>query len=171
MRDKKLKEAILEQKKEVDSIEIKVDRMTRSLLDKVPGRFSYKDVARAFFGAFFVGINFIFAGRLITVATNITWHNILLIILVNIVLLTGGIYYIGYRRVENKSERPFLQFWFKRIVVFCIVSMIVSFFLIYLFAIYSEPQIHGFYDLVRVAVIISIPTSIGAAFGDLLKQY
>lgn len=171
MKKEKLREALLAQKKEVDDIELKVSRLTKSLVDRVPGPFGYKDVIRAFFGALFVGINFVFAGRLITVALNLNWSNMFVISLVNIAILSGGIYFIGYRKITNKEERPFFQFWLKRLIAFLIVSIIVSFGLVYLFAVYSEPGIYTSFDLLRVVAIISIPTSIGAAMGDLLKQY
>lgn len=168
---KKVKEMLFEEKKEVDDIEFKVDRITKTLLDKEPSYFSSKDVIRSFFGALFVGINFIFAGRLITVSLNLSFYNMIIILITDMLILTGGIYFIAYRRVVHKDERPFFQFWWKRLLIFYLISLGVSFFLIYLFGIPLEENIHSFYDVLRVVSIITVPASIGAASADLLKQY
>lgn len=134
-----------------------------------PEHFSAKDVVRSFFGAFFIGSTFIFTRTLVEISPLLDSYRIMFIVLSTIGILTAEIYFIGYQRVEDKSTRPFVQFWLKRLVTFYAVGILVSACLAFIYNITS--LVGPAENIVKLIVAASMPCSIGASITDLLKKY
>jgi uncharacterized membrane protein len=161
----------MELKLEEDLDEIKADikHIKHRLVEKVPDHFSPVDAINAFFGALFLGLTFVFKGLLLDVGLHLTWSNIIVIITSTLFFLTMQIYFIGYKRVQDKEERPFGQFLMKRLLTIYIIALSVSFYLLFLFGYYTLVGSLG--NLLKLTIIISFPCSIGASVGDLLRKY
>lgn len=154
---------------EISEIKKEVLAIKKRLVEKVPEHFSKQDAVNAFFGALFLGLTFLFKGALIQVGLNITWDNIAIIITSTLFILSTQIYFIGYKRVHNPEERPFGQFLIKRLFTVYGIAFIVSFYLLYIFGFLV--LVGTFANLIKLTLILSMPCSIGAAVGDLLKKY
>jgi uncharacterized membrane protein len=140
----------------------------KRIIEKKPERFAFqKEVGRAFFGALLVGVIFIFKGALFTIAQNINWSHIILMILSTILILVLGIYFIGYLRVKGEEGRNAFEFILKRLPTIYTISFLVSVFLIYLFGI--DEIFTG--NIWKLIFIVTLPCSTGAAVADLLKKY
>lgn len=156
----------------IDEIKKGVDEIKKRLLIAEPAHFSRRDMIDSFFGALFLGLTFSMKGLLIKVSQSLTALNITLITISTLLILTGEIYFIGYKTVTKKIERKFGQFWFKRIAAFYSTSLITSIFLVYVFALNRLPEIgNQFLSVFKLVILISMPCAIGAAITDLLKKY
>ena len=149
--------------KDVAAIKREVFRLTP------PDYFSAKDIARSFFGALFLASTFIFSSSLVTQARLLTNTHLFVLVLTTLLILTIEIYFIGYERISNTSRRPFYEFWGKRIVTFWVVALLVSFGLSLLYA--FDATLPTVMDLVKFALLLSFPASVGAALADLLRSY
>ena len=109
-------------------------------------------------------------GALIRTAVALTEVHLAAIIISTALILTGEIYFIGYSRVENKKERPFPQFFLKRFTALYGITLLVAIYLTYMFGIYLHVT-NGWYDIVKVIIVVAMPCSIGAAIPSLMKQY
>ena len=146
-----------------------VEKLKKELIEKAPEHFSKRDLLRSFVGSLFLGFSVLFSSNLINVARNIPERHLYLIVLFTIIVLSSEIYFIGYSRVQDKYERPFGQFWIKRLVAFYFVAICVSFILVYVFGLIFLLQSPG--ELFGIIIIISAPCAIGASIGDLIKKY
>ena len=154
---------------EIDLIRRDVKRIKDELIEKKPEHFSKQDAVRAFFGATIVGLTFVFKGLLVEIGINIPWKNVIMVIASTMFILSTEIYFIGYTHVKNKRERPFGQFYIKRLLSVYTIAITVSFFLCYIFGIiYLVDTLEQF---MKIVLLISMPCSIGAAVGNLLKKY
>ncbi|PIN76036.1 hypothetical protein COV18_01275 [Candidatus Woesearchaeota archaeon CG10_big_fil_rev_8_21_14_0_10_37_12] len=140
----------------------------KSLLKKVPEHFDASHVIAAFFGALFFGFTFVMKGLLFRVGLGLQSWNIFMIVIATVLIVSAEIYFIGYRRVENKHERKFGQFWLKRIVVYYVIALIVASLLLYIYGLFSG-LLPG--DAFRLIIAVSFPAAIGAASADLLRKY
>ncbi|MEM3127357.1 MAG: DUF2391 family protein [Candidatus Woesearchaeota archaeon] len=140
----------------------------RILGEEAPEHFGRKDIVRSFFGAMLFGLTFVFKGLLFQISKNLQEFHIFLIILTTIIVLTLEIYFIGYSRVENKKQRPFGQFWFKRIAVFYAVAIFTTLGLIYIYGLADSLTT---FEEVQLVIALSLPCAVGASLADLLKQY
>lgn len=139
------------------------------LVEKVPSHFGMRHVVVAFFGALFFGFSFMLSSLLFDISLQLQKTNLVLISLTTIVILTAEIYFVGYTRVPNKSERPFFQFWIKRLVTYYLIALFTSFLLL---SLYNITALAGSsLNIVRLVVSISFPAAIGAAVSDLLGKY
>lgn len=156
---------------EQDIVEIKQDikHIKNRIVEKIPDHFGPVDAINAFMGALFMGLTFVLKGLLLQVSLNLTWTHLGIIVFSTIFFLTMQIYFIGYRRVINKQERPFGQFLAKRLFTIYFISITVSFYLLFLFNFF--PLVGTLENLFKVTVVLTFPCSIGAAIGDLLKKY
>jgi uncharacterized membrane protein len=155
----------------IDDIKKGVDELKERLLIAEPEHFGKEDIIYAFFGALLLGLTFAVKGLLIKVSQALSNTNIVLIIASTLLILTAEIYFIGYNRVTKKTERKFGQFLLKRILVFLVVAVITSFFMVYIFGLNRLPEINNeFSNICRLVVLISMPCAIGAAISDLLKE-
>lgn len=164
-----LESEIRKEKKELDNIDKQVFELKEKLLEKRPEHFGKRDIVNAFFGALLVGITFVFKGNLIDIGIRMSLYHVIAIVIGTIFILTAQIYFIGYSRVINKKERPFGQFWVKRLSTLYGISIIVSLYLIYIFGI--DQLLGNIPNLIKIAVIITMPSAIGAAIPSLIKQY
>lgn len=132
-----------------------------------PEHFSSRDIVRSFFGAAFIGVTFVFSKYLVELAPQLDVQRLILIILSTVAILTLEIYYIGYQRVQD-PQRKFFQFWFKRLVTFYVVAILVSAYLSY---IYSLTTVVGGENVIKLVIAMSMPCAIGASITDLMKKY
>ena len=136
---------------------------------KPPKHFSLKHIASAFIGSLLVGLPFMFRSLLFDVSLSLTGERLFLIIATTLVLLTAEIYFIGYSKVRDKSKRTFGQFWLKRIVTYYGISIIVSFFLVYIYGI--NYFVGTFDNVFKIVIAVSLPCALGASLSDLLGKY
>jgi len=151
----------------IQQIASDVRLIKEEIVEKIPAHFSVKHIVSAFLGALLMGLTFIFKGLLLQVASALSRTHVITIIISTVVLLTAEIYFVGYERVKNKAQRSFLQFWFKRVITYYAIAMLVSFFLVYIYGINTLAGV----DTTRVVVAVTLPCAVGASLADLLKQY
>jgi uncharacterized membrane protein len=159
------------EKKEIEAIETHVKCIKERLLDRVPEHFSKRDVINAMFGSLTLGITFILKGATVSTAIALTPVHMELITGMTLVVLFGEIYFIGYSRVKNKSQRRFGQFMTKRLVALYAISLFTSAMLVYLFNLNHNPAVASFYDVAKIVILMTFPCAIGAAVPSLLKKY
>jgi uncharacterized membrane protein len=146
-----------------------VNEIKKKLIERVPEHYSKRDAINAFFGALLVGLPFLFGGLILQIGLSLPWGNVAIIVTSTIFILTTQIYFIGYKRVTNTEERPFGQFLAKRLFTIYGIAIIVAFYLLYIFGFLN--LVGSFSGLIKLTLIISMPCSIGAGIGDLLKKY
>lgn len=157
------------EEKEIESINSRLSTLREDLVEKVPTHFSAKDIVSAFFGALLIGLTFSLKGGTVRAAESLTNFHIIAIIFSTIVILSAEIYFVGYARVKNKKERPAGQFIIKRLITLYIISMLVSLYLVYIFALnYQFPDKYGIFSMV---ILISMPCAVGSAIPSILKKY
>ena len=166
-----IKELTKEEIEELRCIENDVNYMKEKILEKRPSHFSKRDIINAFVGSLILGLTFILKGSLIKTAVNLKTFHIELIIGSTLAMLMIEIYFISYSRVKNKSERRLGQFMTKRLFTLYSITLIVSFYLIYILNLNNSEYIKNFLDVMKVAVVVAMPCAIGAAIPSLLKQY
>jgi uncharacterized membrane protein len=133
-----------------------------------PQHFTFRNVVVAAFGALILGLTFIFKGLLFQVSLQLTPGHMVAIVIATLALLTLEIHVIAYARVTDKRERPFAQFWLKRLAAFYGVAVLVSVGLIYLYGL--DRLVGSPYAVLQMAVAVSMPCAIGTALSDLLKE-
>ncbi|HLD89104.1 MAG TPA: DUF2391 family protein [Candidatus Nanoarchaeia archaeon] len=153
---------------EIEKIESEIELLREKLLEKRPEHFSSKDIVTSFFASFIVGLTFVFNGALVERVKNLTDNHVILILFLTIAILTAQIYFIGYSRIKDTKERPFGQFWLKRLITFYFISIITSVFLVYLFAINQFIAPEKVFNLV---IALSMPCAVAAAIPNLIRQY
>ena len=164
-----IRSEIEKEEKEIEEIKDIIISMKDKVLEKRPSHFSKRDIVNAFFGSFIIGLTFVLKGALIETAKNINPLHLEAIVIFTLLILMAEIYFIGYSRVADKSHRTFGQFMTKRLFTLYLISIIVSLFLVCLFNI--PTLVGGFYETIKVVVILSMPSAVGAAVPNLLKQY
>lgn len=168
---RRIEKLLKDEKTEVVKIDEELDVIKHELVIREPSDFSFKDIARSFFGALIVAFSFIFAGEMVTTAVRMNNGNVIAVMSCSIITLIFEIYYFGYRKVENKHERKFGQFMMKRLPTFYLITVIVSVGLVFLYGVNNTPVIASSSDVFKVIVVISFPASLGAGMSDLLKKY
>ncbi len=153
-------------KEHIKKIKADVSVIKKALVVKTPTHFSWAHLAAAFIGALILGQTFVLKGLLYDVSYSLKTIHIFAIILTTILVLSIEIYYIGYRRIKRKEQRPFGQFWFKRISTYLLIAFFVSFGLIFLYNLNST-TIHT----IKIAIAMSFPCAVGASLADLLERY
>ncbi len=154
---------------EIDEIKRDVKVIKQTLVEHRPEHFSKRDVLHAFFGALLIGLPFMFKGLLLRIGAIIPWYNVVLVLLSTWLILSAQIFFIGYAAVKDKNERRFGQFWAKRFVTMYGIGLLTSFYLFYIFdviALVASPEMAA-----KLVLVLSMPCSIGAAIGSLLKRY
>ena len=153
----------------IDQISQDVKILRERLVEKIPGHFGTKHIVTAFFGALFFGFTFVLKGLLFEIGLALNTKHLILIILATLLTLTLEIYFVGYTRVTDKKQRPFGQFWLKRITTYYLIAMFTSILLLSLYGVMilvAEP-----FDIFRLTIAISYPAAVGAATSDLLGKY
>ncbi len=162
---------ISREKKEIEFIEQQIRLIEEKLLDRVPDHFGTRDAVNAFFGALIIGITFILKGATVSTAVGLDLLHTELIIGATLAILFIEIYFIGYSRVKNKSQRKLGQFMTKRLLSLYAITVLISFMLVYLMNLDHSPYVHSFMDVMKIVVVVAFPCSIGAAVPSLLKKY
>ena len=160
-----------DEKREIECIEAHIEHIRNRLLDRVPDRFSKRDIINAFFGSLTIGITFILKGATVTTAVGLSVFHTEMIIFATIMVLFTEIYFIGYSRVKNKTQRRFGQFMTKRLFCLYGITVITSFGLVYLLNLNHSPHVDSFYDVMKIVVVVAFPCAIGAAVPSLLRKY
>ncbi len=153
----------------LNKIQKDVSDLRKKILERVPNRFSERDVINAFLGAMFIGSTLILRDDIIEIAARLNLSQLTLIVLSTILILTAEIYFIGYKRVPNKKLRPFGQFWTKRFLSLYTITILVSIFLVYIFGI--NTIVNSGEHVFKIVILVSMPCSVGAAIPNLLTKY
>ncbi len=169
--EKEIFNDISEEKKEIQFIEQQIRIIEEKLLDRVPDHFSMRDAINAFFGALTIGITFILKGATVSTAVGLDLLHTELIIGATLAILFVEIYFIGYSRVKNKSQRKLGQFMTKRLLSMYAITVVISFTLVYLMNLDHSPYVHSFSDVMKIVVVVAFPCAIGSALPSLLKKY
>ena len=154
----------------LNRIEEDVELLKEQLLERKPDRFSAKDIVRAFFGALFIGVTFVFSGRLFEVVERMDFTQMIFVVVATILILIAEIYFIGWSRIKKTKEpgRNVFEFTFKRMVVAYAVSIVVALFYLYVL---GYEKILPSSEILKLVFLIAMPCSIGAAVSDLLRKY
>ena len=166
---KQLKKGVDLELRELRKVDYDVEILKRHLVEREIEHFSVRDILNTFFGAFIVGLTFMLKGLLIEIGTSLPWINVFLIVTTTLFILSMQVYFIGYTRVKNKHARKLGQFLVKRVITTYTVSLIVSFFLLYLFGMVR--YLITLENVMRLGFILSMPCAIGAAIVNLIKRY
>ncbi|MBN1645444.1 DUF2391 family protein [Candidatus Woesearchaeota archaeon] len=153
---------------EIDEIKRDIKSIKHEVVEHLPPHFSVVEMLKAGFGAMFIGLTFMFKDLLIEVGLNLPVYNVFLIVASTILILSAEIYYIGYAKVKNKRERPFAQFYFKRLLTLYGISFIVSFYLCYIFG--FLPLAQTFTGFLNLVLVLTMPCSLGAAVSFMFKK-
>jgi len=151
------------------TLEQDIKALRTYLIERVPTHFGARHVMRAFFGALIVGLTFTLKGQLFTVSLAFTSKEIISIILATILVLSAEIYFVGYRRVKQKSKRKFGQFWAKRFFTYYLIAIIVSIGLVDIYGLHHFTQ--SWTQTMKLVIAVSFPSAIGASAADLLEKY
>ncbi|MEM4336574.1 MAG: DUF2391 family protein [Candidatus Woesearchaeota archaeon] len=154
----------------IKKIEEDITLIKEQILEKKPERFSAKDIVRSFFGALFIGVTFVFSGRLFEVLKLMDKFQTILVVISTIIILIAEVYFIGWSRVKITKEpgRNVFEFTFKRVFAAYSVSLVVATFYIYILG-YEKILLK--HEILKLIVLIAMPCSIGASVSDLLKKY
>lgn len=168
----RIEREIDEEKREIELLESNVERIKEGLVEKVPQRFSMRDVVNAFFGSLILGLTFVLKGGIIEAALNLTKTHLILLIFVTLLILMFEIYFIQYIRVKDRTRRKVGQFITKRLLTLYTITVLTTVFLIYLMNLNNHPLIGNTFDnVLRLVILNSFPCAIGAAVPSLLKKY
>jgi uncharacterized membrane protein len=160
------------QKKKEEELIQDIKSIKNKLFQREPKHFGFKDILHSFIGSLIFGVTFALKGLLVEVAILLTTIQQILIVLSTLVILTGEIYFFGYTKVKIKEERKFFQFWFKRLVTFYLVAILVSFFIICIYGLPNLPSIgNNVNNIFKLVIVVSMPAAIGAGLADLVKRY
>ncbi|MGM5482974.1 MAG: DUF2391 family protein [Nanobdellota archaeon] len=168
----KIEREIDEEKRELELLEKSVYRIRESLLEKVPQKFSRRDIVNAFFGSLILGLTFVLKGGIIDAALNLTTLHLIILPIATLLILTTEIYFISYCRVKDRTGRKAGQFIAKRLFTLYTITLTTTFLLVYLLNFNNHPLVGGtFHNILRLVIINSFPCAIGAAVPSLLKKY
>jgi len=136
---------------------------------KEPHHFTKQDFLRAFFGSFIVTLSFIFAGSLINFAVRMSQLHIMAVLLITFAMLTFEIYALGYKYVNDRKHRPFLEFWAKRFFSITVSSFISIMILLYAYGV--DTMVLSTLDFFKIGIAIFLPaTTVGGAMEILNKK-
>ena len=162
---------IEEEKKELECIEGEIHKIRERLLDRVPEHFSKRDIINAFFGSLTIGLTFILKGATVRTAVGLDLFHTELVIGATLFILFVEIYFIGYSRVKNKSQRHFGQFMTKRLVALYSITLLTAVGLVYLLNLNNSEYVTSFMDVMKIVVVVAFPCAVGAAVPSLLRKF
>lgn len=157
------------QLKEIKKIEDRIEFLTQKLSDKQPTKFKIRDLVHDFFASLIVGLTLTFKGNLSGLIVMMENLHVISVIISTIIILTLQIYYVGYIKVSDKEGNPFFGFWIKRFLGFYIVAILVSSYIVFMFALNKHVQ--NSYDVIKMVIALSMPCAIGAAIPTMFKEY
>lgn len=136
-------------------------------MKREPHHFTYTDFGKAMFGSFIIGLTFLFKGSLVDYAVRMNTGHMIAIILLTFILVSVEIYFLSYKFVRNRQQRPFYEFWAKRFFAIMISSFITIYLTMYLYGInyfLTQPE------MIKVASAIFLPAAIAGAAVEILKR-
>ena len=143
--------------------------LREALVERVPGHFGMVHLISAWLGSLFFGFTFVLKGLLLEVGLQLSTLHLVLITITTWAILSAEIFFVGYARVRDRSNRKFGQFWAKRIVGYYLIAVFTSFLLL---SVYGLTEIAGGpYNSLKLIIAVSFPAAIGAAAGDLMGKY
>jgi uncharacterized membrane protein len=166
---KEIEKELKKEEHDITKIENIVEKLKECVVDRTPSYFSNQDVVISFLGALFFGITFIMKGNLINTTIRLDSMRLVLISIATILVLVLGIYFLGYKRVKDRERRRPFQFIMKRLITLYIVSIIVPFFLIYIFAV--NQQVGTMDNVIKLVVVLSMPCAIGTSISYLFNKF
>jgi len=169
--ENRLVEDLREEKQEIECIEREIHSLRERLLDRVPEHFSQRDMINAFFGSLTIGITFILKGATVRTAVGLDLFHTELVIFATLCILFVEIYFIGYSRVKNKTQRKFGQFMTKRLFALYGITVITSISLVYLLNLNNSEYVRSLEDVMKIVVVVAFPCAIGAAVPSLLRKF
>lgn len=168
----KIEREIEEEKRELELLESSVEKIRETLLEKVPQKFSRRDIVNAIFGSMILGLTFVLKGGIITVALNLTEAHLFILIVATLLILMFEIYFISYCRVKDRTGRGMGQFITKRLFTLYSITLVTTLFLVYLLNLNNHPLVGNTFDnVLRLVILNSFPCAVGAAVPSLLKKY
>lgn len=168
-KDKKPTKAELKkQEKQIKQIQEKRKNLTEKLEKKQPAHFKIRDVVHDFFAALIFGLALVFKSDLPHFAKIMSYNHVIAIVVSTILILTGTIYFSGYKGITDKTTK-FFWFWLDRLLGHYAIAIIVSAYIIFLFA--FNTQVSSPAEVYQMIMILSMPCAIGAAVPNLLKEY
>ncbi len=168
----KIKREIEEEKRELYILENHIERIKENLLERVPAKFSLRDIVDSVFGSIIIGMTFVMKGGVVNIALGLEVVHVVAIIIATCLILVAEIYFIAYSRVKNRYTRKVGQFLLKRLASLYIITILVTFSFVYILnlnnaeAIANQP-----WNVFRLVILNSFPCAIGAAVPSLLKKY
>lgn len=153
----------------IDQIAQDVRVIRQRMVEKTPGHFDMRHIITAFFGALFFGFTFVLKGLLFEVGLALTTTDLVVMTVATWAILSAEIYFVGYTRVQDQRQRPFGQFWAKRFFAYYFIAIFTSFLLLSVYG--TSKFVAGPYEMFKLVVAVSFPTSVGAAVSDLLGKY
>jgi len=166
---RKLEKVLATESREVKNIESQIQYLEEKLLEKRPSHFSARDIVNAFFASLIIAFTIILKGKVIEIAMALTSAHITAIVIATCLILFAEIYFVGYTRVRPEEHRKLGQFMVKRFVTFYGVAIIVSFSLIYILGL--DQFLPTTADVLKLVVLVSMPSAAGAAIPSMLKQF
>lgn len=130
-----------------------------------PHRFSFEDFFRALFGAFFVGLTFLFKGSMSKSALEMSDFNMFLVLGVALILVSLEIYILSYRFVKDRIKRPFWEFWAKRFFAITISTFLSIYFAIYIYGLDSMTT----WESLKLTSAVFLPAATFGAALEMLK--
>lgn len=133
---------------------------------KEPHHFSFEDFFKALFGAFFVGLTFLFKGAMRQSALAMSKWNVIMVVGLALIIVSIEIYILSYRFVKNKSSRPFYEFWAKRFFAITISTFLSLYLAVYIYGLDSMDT----WDTLRLTSAVFLPAAIFGAALEMLKR-
>ena len=132
-----------------------------------PHYFTLQDFLKAIFGAFLIGLNFIFKGSMFDYASKMTTANSILLIAITCAIVSIEIYIFSYRFVVDRKKRPFYEFWTKRFFTITTATFAILYLTIYLYGINNYiTRIEMF----KFASAVFLPAAIFGSALEILKK-
>lgn len=129
-------------------------------------RVRVQDIFEIIFGAFFIALPFGFTDEVARIGGEMSGSRVLFILIVNVFILSGYIYYTGYQRISVQNLHPhfFLRLFFTYSLAFLVSILVLT--------IISQAQWSGAASIVALkrALVLALPASFGAVTADTWKK-
>jgi len=134
---------------------------------KEPRHFSIKDFLKAALASFIVALTFVFKGSMFDYAKRMDFSHVINITIVTCIIVTAEIYFLSYRFVKNRKERPFLEFWAKRLFTIIASSFIMIWLILHIYGINNYILLG---EELRFIVAVMMPAAVAGAAMEILKK-
>jgi len=136
-------------------------------MKREPHHFSLRDFLKAMLAALIVALTFVFKGSMFEYAEKMNSSHVFFVLVVTCIIVTIEIYFLGYRFVTNRKERPFYEFWAKRFFTIITSSFIMVWLIIHMYGIneYITTQ-----EELKFIFAVLFPSAIAGAAMEILKK-